>query len=79
MTRSYGSQSMVEPLRRVLVRRPDEAFGSADPARWHYVAQPDLGRAQAEHDALVATLRASGCEVIYHDAELPDHRRRLHP
>jgi N-dimethylarginine dimethylaminohydrolase len=59
---------MVAPLRRVLVRRPDAAFGAADPERWHYTARPDLAAAQAEHDALVATLRQAGAEVIYHDA-----------
>jgi N-dimethylarginine dimethylaminohydrolase len=63
---------MVDPLRRVLVRRPDAAFGNADPTRWHYTSQPDLVAAQAEHDALAATLREDGCEVIYHDAALPD-------
>jgi len=70
---SYGSQSMVEPLKRVLVRRPDEAFGNADPARWHYVSQPDLEGARAEHDALVTTLREAGCEVLFHETSLPDH------
>jgi N-dimethylarginine dimethylaminohydrolase len=64
---------MVEPLKRVLVRRPDEAFGNADPALWHYVSQPELETAQAEHDALAATLREAGCEVLYHQAELPEH------
>jgi N-dimethylarginine dimethylaminohydrolase len=64
---------MVEPLKKVLVRRPDEAFGSADPALWHYASQPDLEKAQAEHDGLVATLRESGCEVLYHQTELPEH------
>ncbi len=64
---------MVEPLKRVLVRRPDEAFGGADPELWHYVSQPDLVKAQEEHDALVATLRESGCEVLYHEVELPEH------
>jgi N-dimethylarginine dimethylaminohydrolase len=64
---------MVEPLKRVLVRRPDEAFGNADPAFWHYVSRPELAKAQAEHDVLVATLRDAGCEVLYHQAELPDH------
>lgn len=66
-TNPYGSQSMVEPLRRVIVRRPDEAFGNADPNRWHYTAQPNLEIAQAEHDALVSVLRGAGAEVIYHD------------
>lgn len=71
--KSYGSQGMVEPLRKVLVRRPDEAFGSADPALWHYVSQPELEKAQTEHDALVAILREAGCEVLYHQADLPEH------
>jgi N-dimethylarginine dimethylaminohydrolase len=73
MERAYGSQSMVEPLRRVLVRRPDAAFATPDYERWSYVAQPQLQEAQAEHDGLVATLREAGAEVVYHEAELADH------
>jgi len=71
--RKWGAQSMVDPLKRVLVRRPCPAFGNADPARWHYVSQPKLDEAQREHDGLVATLREVGCEVLYHDAEMPEH------
>jgi N-dimethylarginine dimethylaminohydrolase len=63
---------MVEPLKKVLVRRPDEAFGNADPEQWHYVSRPNLETAQVEHDGLVATLLEAGCEVLYHEAELPD-------
>ncbi len=70
--KSYGCQSMVDPLRRVLVRRPDEAFGNADPDHWHYVSRPNLPDAQREHDDLVATLRQAGCEVLYHDTPLPE-------
>ena len=71
--RAYGGQSMVAPLRRVLVRRPDLAFAAADPERWHYTARPELLAAQAEHDALVVTLRKAGAEVVAHDAPLPEH------
>ena len=71
--RAYGAQSMVEPLRRVLVRRPDAAFGAADPGRWHYTATPDLAAARAEHEALVAVLENAGCEALFHEAPLPDH------
>ncbi|MDH4209566.1 MAG: arginine deiminase family protein [Anaerolineae bacterium] len=67
MAKSYGSQSMVDPLRRVLVKRPDEAFALADPAAWHYTGRPDLEIARREHDALVAILREAGAEVLYHD------------
>jgi N-dimethylarginine dimethylaminohydrolase len=73
----YGSQSMVAPLRRVLVRRPDAAFGSADPHRWHYTARPDLARARAEHARFVTLLSNSGAEVIEHDEPLPDHADAL--
>ncbi len=73
MSIKYDSQSMVKPLRKVLVKRPDEAFAVDDPARWHYAARPNLEIAQQEHDALVAILRQIGAEVIYHDEFQPDH------
>jgi len=73
MRREYGSQSMVQPLRRVLVKRPDQAFAVDDPGKWHYAARPKLDIAQQEHDALVTILRQSGAEVIYHDQFLPHH------
>ena len=71
--KTYGSQSMIAPLQTVLVRRPDEAFGNADPARWHYTTQPDLAAAQQEHDEFVGILHRAGVEVAYHTSPLPDH------
>lgn len=73
MSRTYGSQSMVGDLQVVLVRRPDNAFGSADPDQWHYTDAINLDIAQQEHDALVQILQTHGSEVIYHDAALPNH------
>lgn len=73
MTRHYGGQSMVTPLRTVLVKRPDEAFAVSDPVAWHYTGRPDLAIAQQEHDKLVALLREGGAEVLYHDAPQPEH------
>ncbi len=73
MTRHYGSQSMVAPLRTVLVKRPEEAFAVSDPVAWHYTGRPDLVIAQQEHDGLVALLRQGGAEVVYHDEPQPDH------
>jgi N-dimethylarginine dimethylaminohydrolase len=64
---------MIAPLQTVLVRRPDDAFGSCDPLLWHYTDQPYLPLAQGEHDAFVNTLLGHGVEVIYHDVPLPDH------
>jgi N-dimethylarginine dimethylaminohydrolase len=69
--RDYGSQSMIAPLRRVLVKRPDEAFATADSARWHYASQPDLEVARGEHDVLVRLLRQAGAQVFYHDDPQP--------
>lgn len=61
--RTYGSQSMTAPLRRVLVvaPRPVEA------ARWReagWRAAPDPGRLSAEHEAFRAELEAGGAEVV---------------
>ena len=70
--KEYGSQSMIAPLRKVLVKRPDGAFAGADPARWHYTARPDLDAARREHDAFVRILGDAGAEVFYHDEPQPE-------
>jgi dimethylargininase len=71
MSPRFGAQSMVAPLRRVLVRRPGPAFATADPAAWHYAGRPDPVRAEEEHSAFVSLLVAAGAEVIEHDQPLP--------
>ena len=63
---------MIEPLRRVLVKKPDEAFAVDDPERWHYTSRPDLNEARREHDALVEILEGAGAEVIDHPEPQPD-------
>ena len=72
MTRSFGSQSMVGTLRKVVVRRPDSAFSGADPDKWHYTSQPNGEKACAEHDAFVEIVRSAGAEAIYLDGSYPD-------
>ncbi len=71
MGRAFGSQSMFAPLRKVLVRRPNQAFAVDDPAKWSYTGRPDLERAQKEHDAFTSILRVAGAEVFYHEADQP--------
>ncbi len=71
MSRNYGAQSMIGPLRRVMVRRPDEEYAGADPGEWHYSASPDLEKSRREHDSLAALLENAGAEVLYHDEPLP--------
>jgi len=70
--KEYGSQSMIAPLRKVLVKRPGRAFAGADPAQWHYTARPDLEAARREHEALVQILRRAGAEVFYHEESQPE-------
>jgi N-dimethylarginine dimethylaminohydrolase len=70
MSARVGSQSMVAPLRRVIVKRPAEAYVSAAKieAEWRALAftgPPDLTRAADEHAAFVAHLQAAGAEVLY--------------
>ena len=65
---SYGSQSMVAPLKKVLVKRPEEAFESQEriDAQWRsldYLARPDFSRAVEEHHRFTALLEAAGAEV----------------
>lgn len=70
--RSYGSQSLVAPLRRVLVKRPTET--PADAARWRefgYLHAPDAARLRDEHAAFVALVASSGAEVLYEDNYVP--------
>lgn len=72
MAQAFGGQNMFQPLRRVLVKRPDKGFAVEDPEQWHYVGRPDLAAAQKEHDSMAETLRQSGAEVVYHEAPQPD-------
>jgi len=69
--RNYGAQSMVGPLRRVLVKRPGEDFAGADPRAWHYAGRPDLDAARREHDGVTGILRACGAEVLDHPEPQP--------
>jgi dimethylargininase len=60
--RGYGGQTMVEPLRRVLVRRPPG--DASDWKRFGWRARPDPARLAAEHEALCLLLEEDGAEVV---------------
>ncbi len=64
-----GGQTMVAPLRRVIVKQPEVAFGSQeriDRDAWdlNYLGLPDFGKAQAEHAHLRELLEEAGAEVL---------------
>jgi len=71
--RGYGAQSMVAPLREVLVKAPGPAFGRAfdDPAVG-FLRPCDLDRARREHDRLCEALDGLGVVVHHLDAEIDD-------
>lgn len=60
---AYGVQSMVDPLRRVLIRRP-VTVGDFAAAGWR---QPDPDRLLAEHEAFGGLLAGLGCDVVVAD------------
>lgn len=71
--RSFGSQSMAAPLRRVLMRSAKGAMRGADPRAWHYGEGFDSERAASQHEALAGLVSASGAEIEW----LPDEEDGL--
>jgi N-dimethylarginine dimethylaminohydrolase len=77
--RPWGVFDDVGPLKMVLVHRPDEALLQWTPEKfdptleafidrpaqryWRGQRPPDLGKMQAEHDAMIAVLRQEGVEI----------------
>lgn len=62
----YGCRSMVDPLRRVLVRRPSTSAC----ARWEeysWRAEPNPAALLQEHEAFCAILEGAGCDVVVAD------------
>ncbi len=64
---------MVNTLKRVLVKRPDEGFAVEDYEKWHYTGALDLSEAQREHDVFTEIMRRQGVEVLYHLEPQPHH------
>ena len=79
--REWGCDNDVGQIRMVLMHRPGDEFNIIDPAKrieeigsfgdleagWYWQSEeiPPLSELQAQHDALAATLRAEGAEVVY--------------
>ena len=62
--RTFGGQTLVAPLRRVLVRTPDPPAL----ARWRefgWLAEPNPVLAAEQHEALCELLRGGGAEVLF--------------
>jgi dimethylargininase len=79
MTTGWGAQSMVAPLRRVLLVRP---VPPPNPNCWlnfGYVHPIDQERAAAEHAALVTLLEREGIETIVVEPEDPALQDAIFP
>ncbi|MCI0411324.1 arginine deiminase family protein [bacterium] len=66
---TFGCQSMVAPLRRVIVKSPEVAFRNQSfiDSQWkqlNFVDRPDYEKAINEHEALTEILRSAGAEVL---------------
>ena len=62
--RAWGGQSMVAPLKRVLVREPAPPTIDDQFARFGYPRAIDHDRTQVEHEAFRALLAEGGAEVV---------------
>lgn len=60
--KAYGGQTMVEPLRRVLVRRPPADTAGWRPFGWR--SQPDPVRLAVEHERFCVALEEAGAELV---------------
>ncbi|MDE2753619.1 MAG: amidinotransferase, partial [Gemmatimonadota bacterium] len=62
-TLGFGVASMVQPLRRVAMRRPGRATVEADPAVWHYEGPLDARRLARQYDAFAQCVADSGTAI----------------
>jgi len=67
---SYGCQNMVDPIRRVLVKHPKDAYQdqiklNKQSSQLNYLGVPNFDKALADHETLVGLLESSGAEVHY--------------
>src|SRR5688572_15200249 len=62
--RTWGGQTMVAPLRRVLVREPSPPATGEEFSAFAYPRAIDHERARQEHQAFRDLLTAEGAEVI---------------
>jgi N-dimethylarginine dimethylaminohydrolase len=67
--RTFGGQTQVAPLRRVLVRAP----GSVDLGRWRqfgWLAEPEHSLAAGQHEVFCGILADAGAEVLFASSDV---------
>lgn len=61
--RRYGSQSMIAPLRHVLVHVPGDEYNTTRWREYGLPGEPDIDRAREQHAAFVEVLESCGVRV----------------
>lgn len=89
----WGCRNDVGRLRKVLMHRPGGELSIVDTSKrlemgafgdvqkgwyWRGNTGPDLAAMQAQHDALVAALRAEGVEIVFIDAAAPERMKTVY-
>ncbi len=64
---SFGAQTMAQPIKRVIMRRPGESLKKADPAVWHYGETFNAERAINQYAAFADLVAASGAEILWYE------------
>ncbi len=67
---NYGSQSDIDPIRAVILKRPAEAYGdqAAIAAQWralNYLGETDFATARDQHAEFAGRLAEAGAEICY--------------
>ncbi len=62
-SKRFGAQSMIAPLRRVLVHIPGGEYTRQNWLAWGYSGEPNLEVARREHEAFIQILRDAGVEI----------------
>ncbi len=70
MSKVFGCQNMVDPIRRVLVKQPKDAYQNQarinkQSPELNYFGIPDFEKAQQDHEKLVSFLESFGAEVHF--------------
>ena len=66
---TFGAQTMAEPIRRVMMRRPGKSLLVADPAVWHYGVHFDAERAIGQYARFAELVAACGAEILWYEDE----------
>jgi arginine deiminase len=70
LNNNFGCQNMVDSIRRVLMKHPNDAYQNqakvnGQSPQLHYFGVPNFAKAQADYEKLVSFLESSGTEVHF--------------